>query len=158
MGKIRDRLAKVVELAAHDKPAALQAAIMLLRSVGVHRMSHLLHVTRPADLENATEAHDQLLLRCFSKMLGGDDCLGTNDRHRRGGQPTADSTRREAAAREQAKAPLSLGGIGLGSAARLAPAAYLAGAAAALAFVSGRMASKLHPPVQGGLPVLGVLG
>ena len=70
MGKTRDRLAKVVELAAHDKPAALQAAIMLLRSVGVHRMSHLLRVSRPVDLENATEAHDQLLLQSFSKMLG----------------------------------------------------------------------------------------
>ena len=103
----------------------LQCAWLLLASSAVPRANHLLRVVAPAACEPYAQWHDRALWECFVALLD------------------AQEWGEDANAREVATLPIRLGGLGLRSALRTAPGAYVAGWLDALACMR-RLAPDVH--------------
>ena len=99
-----ERVADLPALASPHLPAA-QAASLLLRSCGSSKITHLLRSTPPEKVHAAAGAFDTAVLEAYEKLANLD--------------PLTDHQR------TQCRLPLRLGGRGLRSQLRLAPAAWV---------------------------------
>ena len=115
----------------------LQCAWLLLSYCAVPRANHLLRVVPPSVVEPYAVAHDEAIWLCFCALVGAwrlaEDALG----------------------RQVATLPARLGGLGLRSAARTAPAAFLASWFDALPVIAKKapdLADDIAADLQSGDP------
>ena len=88
----------------------LQSAWLLLLYCAAPRSTYLLRTLSPADTADFAASHDAAIQHCLAQMLAGGD----------GDMPLPELSH------TQAQLPLSMGGLGLGSAVQQRHAAYWA--------------------------------
>ena len=109
----------------------LQCAWLLLALCASPRANHALRTVPPPDISLYAQAHDAAMWATLLELLGG----------------ASDTTEAAFLARTVASLPAALGGLGLQSASRLAPAAYWAAWADSLPVIQARfpdMAAQLQ--------------
>ena len=121
----RELLQWIPRIAFHD----LQCAFLLLFYCAVPRANHLIRILPPSISRKYAEAHDLAIFEALTSLLSAD------------GQAVYVDAAEELRVRRYASLPGHLGGLGLRSAVRVAPAAHFAAWADALEVIMARCPS-----------------
>jgi hypothetical protein len=149
--KVGESIDAIEKLGTHDHACSVQSALLLMRYCAVPRVNHLLRGCPPSLVEEMALLHDRRIMSCFSRLLGPGNPLCCDVTQSPAHVTDGFGLEQQVYAQRRVQQPLKLGGIGLPSALKAMPAAYVGAWADCISFF--RQRPSYLPEVQALLTV-----